>query len=132
MILLAGAALAQSGGGLDLTWSTIDGGGAMNSSGGAFSVSGTIGQPDAQPPPAMSGGDFSLTGGFWVVTVTCFCPGDLNGDGQRSGADVQLFLTCLLAGSGNCLCADANQTGGLTPADVPTFVQQLLTSSACP
>ena len=52
---------AQTGGGYDLTWNTMDGGGGL-SSGGDYSVYGTIGQPDAG---AMNGGDYSLQGGFW-------------------------------------------------------------------
>jgi len=52
---------AQSGGGYDLTWSTIDGGGGV-SSGGAYSLGGTVGQPDAG---AMTGGAYTLVGGFW-------------------------------------------------------------------
>jgi hypothetical protein len=48
-----------------VTWSTIDGGGGT-STGGVYSVSGTIGQPDAGQ---MSGGNYSLTGGFWAVTA---------------------------------------------------------------
>ena len=53
---------AQSGGGYDLTWNTIDGGGATFSTGGAYSLGGTIGQPDAG---LMSGGSYTLAGGFW-------------------------------------------------------------------
>ncbi len=34
---------------------------------GNFSVSGTIGQPDASANNALSGGSFSLTGGFWSL-----------------------------------------------------------------
>ncbi len=56
-------ASAQSGGGYDLTWNTIDGGGAMFSTGGAYSLGGTIGQADAG---TMSGGAYALNGGFWV------------------------------------------------------------------
>ena len=69
---LAGGNLAraQSGGGFDLTWSTIDGGGGT-STGGVFSISGTIGQPDAG---AMSSGSFQLTGGFWGVVQTPGAP----------------------------------------------------------
>jgi hypothetical protein len=37
-----------------------------------FSVSGTIGQPDAG---MMSGGAFSLTGGFWSVATAVQTPG---------------------------------------------------------
>jgi hypothetical protein len=47
-------------------WFTIDGGGGT-STGGVFAVSGTIGQPDASGP--MTGGNFSLTGGFWALPI---------------------------------------------------------------
>lgn len=50
-----------------IDWYTIDGGGGT-STGGVFSVSGTIGQPDAG---VMSGGNFTVQGGFWggIVAV---------------------------------------------------------------
>src|SRR5437868_12370092 len=47
-------------------WFTIDGGGGA-STGGIFSVIGTIGQMDAGGP--MTGGNYSLTGGFWSFYV---------------------------------------------------------------
>ena len=47
-----------------IDWSTIDGGGGT-STGGVYSVSGTIGQPDAGAP--LTGGNYSLTGGFWSL-----------------------------------------------------------------
>ena len=47
-----------------IDWYKIAGGGGT-SSGGQYSVSGTIGQPDAGT--AMSGGNYSLTGGFWSL-----------------------------------------------------------------
>lgn len=56
-------ASAQSGGTYDLTWNSIDGGGAMFSVGGTYSLGGTIGQADAG---TMSGGGYTLNGGFWV------------------------------------------------------------------
>jgi hypothetical protein len=49
-----------------IDWSTIDGGGGT-STGGVYSVSGTIGQPDAG---AMSGGNYMLQGGFWSGLTT--------------------------------------------------------------
>lgn len=61
-LLLTGAVLAQSGGGYDLTWWTVDGGG-VSVSGGDYRVAGTAGQFDAAPP--LSGGDYTLYGGFW-------------------------------------------------------------------
>ena len=51
--------LAQSGGGYELTWTTIDGGGAMT--GGAYSLVSSIGQPE--PGATQSGGAYSLNGG---------------------------------------------------------------------
>ena len=47
-----------------INWSTIDGGGGT-STGGVYSVSGTIGQPDASGP--MTNGVYSVTGGFWPL-----------------------------------------------------------------
>jgi hypothetical protein len=48
--------------GYSLDWYTIDGGGAINSNGGSYSLSGSIGQPDAG---SLGGGSYSLNGGFW-------------------------------------------------------------------
>ena len=49
-----------------IDWFTIDGGGGT-STGSVYRVSGTIGQPDAGP--SMSGGNFSVTGGFWSLVT---------------------------------------------------------------
>jgi hypothetical protein len=56
------AASAQS---FTIDWYTIDGGGGT-SSGGSFSLAGSIGQVDAG---TMSGGGFSLDGGFWAIVA---------------------------------------------------------------
>jgi hypothetical protein len=62
MLLLGGSiAFAQYA----INWHTIDGGGGT-STGGVYSVSGTIGQPDASQQ-TMTGGNYSLTGGFWAL-----------------------------------------------------------------
>jgi hypothetical protein len=45
-------------------WFSIDGGGG-NSTGAAYLVTGTIGQPDAGGP--LTGGAYSLTGGYWSL-----------------------------------------------------------------
>ncbi|HEY3241744.1 MAG TPA: hypothetical protein VGM03_00190, partial [Phycisphaerae bacterium] len=63
-LAFAADAAAQSGGSFDLSWNTIDGGGATFSTGGTFTLGGTIGQSDAG---AMVGGSFTLAGGFWPV-----------------------------------------------------------------
>lgn len=62
LALIAAPVLAQSGGGYDLTWSTIDGGGVSTASGGGYLLGATAGQPDAG---ALSGGGYVLGGGFW-------------------------------------------------------------------
>ncbi|MGH7968290.1 MAG: hypothetical protein ACREIC_06125, partial [Limisphaerales bacterium] len=54
-------ALGQS---YSIDWYKVSGGGGT-SSGGAYSVTATIGQPHASS--AMTGGNYSLTGGFWSM-----------------------------------------------------------------
>jgi hypothetical protein len=66
-ILGAGAVFAQTGGGYDLNWSTIDAGGGSSASGG-YQLAGTLGQPDAGA--TLSGGVYSLAGGFWSGVST--------------------------------------------------------------
>jgi hypothetical protein len=46
-----------------IDWFTVGGGGGV-STGGVYSVTGTMGQSDAG---AMGGGTYSLTGGFWAL-----------------------------------------------------------------
>lgn len=113
----------------DLSWHTTDGGGGV-STGGGFELAGTIGQPDAA---TLSGGAFDLEGGFWPgnTVTTCSCPGDLNHDGHRNGADIAAFKNCLLEG-GTCLCADIDGVNGVDLADVQLFVDQLLQTADCP
>ena len=55
-----------------IDWFTIDGGGGT-STGGTYTVSGTIGQHDAGGP--MTGGNYSLTGGFWSLISVMQTPG---------------------------------------------------------
>lgn len=63
-LLLAGGQFALRAQQYSIDWHKISGGGGT-SSGGAYSVSGTIGQHDAGGP--MTGGNYSLTGGFWAL-----------------------------------------------------------------
>ena len=64
--LLAAAinkAQAQTGDGYDLTWNTMESGGRAAAADGSYSIYGTFGQPDARP--SLTGGEYSLVGGFW-------------------------------------------------------------------
>lgn len=65
MLVVVSLASAQSSES-DLTWFTIDGGGATSSTGEGLALSGTIGQPD---PGSLSGDVYTLRGGFWGVAV---------------------------------------------------------------
>ena len=61
LLLLASVVLAQ--GGFELSWWSVDGGGATASSGGDYSLAGSIAQPEAG---ALTGGGYSLEGGVPV------------------------------------------------------------------
>lgn len=63
VLALVAPALAQTGGGYDLTWSTIDGGGG-ELTGGEYTLAGTVGQPE---PGALTGGPYIAEGGFWAM-----------------------------------------------------------------
>ncbi|SRR5690606_10873288 len=69
LLLTIGLALvdvpAAPAGTMSIPWWTVDGGG-RTSRGGQFALSGTAGQPDAA---VMSGGSYTLHGGFWNPTT---------------------------------------------------------------
>jgi hypothetical protein len=69
LLLTSSAAYAQN---YSIDWSKIAAGGST-STGGVYSVSGTIGQPDASG--AMTGGNYSVTGGFWSLINVVQTPG---------------------------------------------------------
>jgi hypothetical protein len=73
LILMLGCwcSVASVRGEFSIPWHTIDGGG-VTSTGGVYTVSGTIGQPDAG---AMSGGNYTLQGGFWGIIAAVQTPG---------------------------------------------------------
>lgn len=87
-LLLPFSATAQP---FDLSWHTLDGGGDMFGVGGAFELSGTIGQYDASP--VMTGGTFEVTGGFWAGVDLIPCPADLDGDDDVDLADLTQLLS---------------------------------------
>lgn len=69
-VVLCGSpgALAQSGGGFDLSWGVLSGGGVTFSTGANFSLGSTVGQPVAfGASPSHGGGNFHLSDGFWFV-----------------------------------------------------------------
>lgn len=102
-------------GSFNITWSQIASGGG-ESSGGDFSMSGTIGQATAGE---MSGGEFSASGGFWPGQgddVEPSCAGDCaaGGDGVVNTAD----LLQMLADWGNPSPCDLDGSGAIDTADL--------------
>jgi hypothetical protein len=77
-----------------IDWYKVAGGGGT-STGGTYSVSGTIGQPDAGGP--LTGGSYSLTGGFWSLVAV-----------QTPGAPL---LTITYAGNQAIISWPASVTG---------------------
>ena len=67
--LLAIAPLAADQDSID--WSTMDGGGGT-STGGVYTLTATIGQPDAG---TLTGGNYTLQGGFWGIIGAVQTPG---------------------------------------------------------
>ncbi|MDR3457652.1 MAG: hypothetical protein P4N60_09415 [Verrucomicrobiae bacterium] len=68
-VLLPAIGFAQS---YTIDWYKVAGGGGT-STGGTYTVSGTIGQPDASG--VMSGGNYAVTGGFWALINVVQTPG---------------------------------------------------------
>ncbi len=63
VVLLAGIALAQVGGGFDLSWHVVaSGGGSGTMAGSGFTLDGTLSQTAIGP---ASGGSFTVQQGFW-------------------------------------------------------------------
>jgi len=117
LLLLAGVTAGGIGSPeWELSWYTMDGGGAMRTYGGAFELSGTIGQPDAG---TLSGGAYELTGGFWFAIES----GDCNVDGAVTTSDLVLVDDCTAGpdvpfGSGRCLCLDTDHDGDIDLIDL--------------
>ena len=120
------ALAGPSGGAFEITWHTIDSGGTTSTIGGDFELAGTIGQPDAGGE--MTGGSFSLTGGFWAgVNSGPPCLGDLTGDGILNFFDVSAFL---VAFSANDPIADFTGDGVWNFFDVSEFL--IAFAAGCP
>lgn len=69
-----------------IDWHTIDGGGGTSTF-GQYTLSGTIGQPDAGP---MTGGNYTLQGGFWSAYVAVQTPGAPTLAIRRVGNNVEI------------------------------------------
>jgi hypothetical protein len=128
-LVLGAGVQAQTGDGFDLTWSTIDGGGvgvSDESTGGNYTLSGTIGQPDPRNvPDAMTGGTYKLTGGFWVIPECPAVPADYDGDCDVDEGDYTRFEACAsgpdVSYAGECDDRDFDADGDTDEDDFGVF-----------
>ena len=87
VLLLAGSFVANAQS-YSIDWYKVAGGGGT-SSGGVYAVSGTIGQHDAGGP--LTGGNYSLTGGFWALISVAQTPGAPTLYVSHSGTTVTVY-----------------------------------------
>jgi hypothetical protein len=109
------AAQAQT---YSIDWYKVAGGGGT-STGGVYSISGTIGQPDASG--AMTGGNYSITGGFWALVNVVQTPGAPTLYVSHSGNTVTVYWQNV---SGWNLVQNANLTtpiGSWSASTSPTL-----------
>jgi hypothetical protein len=107
-----------------IDWYKIAGGGGTSTN-GQYSISGTIGQADAGGP--MSGGNYSLTGGFWSLISVVQTPGAPALCISRSGSMVTVYWQDVSGWSlqqNNNLAATANWSSGgaATPSNGTNYL----------
>ncbi len=90
-----------------IEWYEITGGGGA-STGGTYQISGTIGQPEAGN--AMSGGQFSVTGGFWSLLAVVQAEGLPNLTITQAGHSFSVWWP-------NTVTCSLQQSTALAPAN---------------
>lgn len=93
-LFVCGLASVAAGDTWTINWFSIDGGGGR-SSGGGWSLHGTIGQFDAAT--ARMGGEFDVRPGLWPTGNPCRA--DFNNDGFVDFFDFGDFVDCFEGGS---------------------------------
>ncbi len=105
-----------------IDWWTIDSGGAMWSTGDTYELSGTTGQHDAGE---MSGGSYTLSGGFWISAEPTWAQGDCDHDGDVDLDDFADLDACLSGPTGGlgtgCECFDFDSDGDNDLLDFAEF-----------
>lgn len=86
--LFAAVCMRTSGQSYSVDWYKIAGGGGTSTN-GQYALSGTIGQPDAGGP--LTGGNYSLTGGFWSLISVVQTAGAPTLNISRSGNLVTIY-----------------------------------------
>ena len=120
LIITAGLVVAAAhagGSGFSITSYTIDCGGGQ-ASGASFELLGVIGQPEVGPE--LSGGTFTLRGGFLhgVMPASVACPGDVDGSNAVNFADLEILLDNWAASVAPNADGDLDGDGAVTFADL--------------
>lgn len=110
-------------GSYDLSWNTIDGGGGTSSS-GAYQLTSTIGQPDANDI-ALTGGAYTLFGGFWRGAIQS-CQADITGNNIVDIDDLVKVITAWSSPGGP---SDVNASGQVNIDDLVIIITSW---GACP
>ncbi|HXC35648.1 MAG TPA: hypothetical protein VNV43_07215 [Candidatus Acidoferrales bacterium] len=101
-----GVALSVNAQSYSIDWHKIAGGGGT-SSGGAYQMDGTVGQPDAAS--AISCGNYSLTGGYWSLISVVQTPGMpplfISPSGNTVTVYWQNVTGCTLQENGTCIAS---------------------------
>ena len=111
LLLFVVLAASTAGAQYEISWYTIDGGGGT-SSGGVYTLTGTIGQPDAA---YSAGGNYEMLGGFWPGGPLCFI------DFEHFARFAQYWLE-----TNPGLPADLDEINGVNGVDLRLFVEQWL------
>ena len=125
---IAAPASAQTGGGFDLSWWSIDCGGGIATA-GPLTLSMTLGQPDAG---RMTGGTLVLYTGYWSAAAPP-CYGNCDGSAVPpilNVADFSCFLNRYAAGDPYANCDGSTTPPILNVADFSCFLNAF--AAGCP
>ena len=126
--LVCALGIASAGPAYSIEWSTIDGGGGT-STGGVYTLSGTIGQHDASG--ALTGGVYAIEGGFWPGVSSgpsaCNAADLAEPFGVLDLSDISVFISGFLAQDP---VADLAPDGIFDLSDISAFVGAF--TAGCP
>ena len=96
-----------------IDWSTISAGGGTSTA-AVYTITGTIGQPNTG---TSSGGNYSLTGGFWSLIAAVPTPGAPGLSIKLTGNTVMVYWPSPSTGFNPQVNANLATTNWITPAE---------------
>jgi hypothetical protein len=100
-----------------IDWHKVSGGGGTSAN-GTYTLSGTIGQPDAGA--TMNGGGYALSGGFWTISAVQNPGAPLLSIKITTGNTVQVYWPSPSAGFSLQMNSSAGTTNWVTATDSVT------------